>query len=81
MTLDDSVSDLKDAIADLIKEKRNILENKITRLSAQNPLNLLSKGYSVAKSGDKILKYKKDVASGDIVTITLSDGDVTCVAK
>lgn len=81
MMLDDQVSDLKGAITDLIKEKRIFLENKITRLSAQNPLNLLSKGYSVAKSGDKILKYKKDVASGDTVTITLSDGDVTCVAK
>lgn len=82
MELDSLVSAMKDATDEKIKSKKTELENIIVRLSAQNPLNLLAKGFSVAKNADgKIIKSVKNVACGDKINVSLSDGTVKAIVE
>ena len=54
----------------------NTLELIINKLELLNPLNVLSKGYSVASVDDKIVKSVKDVKKNDKLNIKLLDGVV-----
>lgn len=69
---------LKRAQNNLITQKETELKTKTVRLNSQNPLNLLLKGFCVAKTNGKILKSKNNVNAGDVVELTLSDGNVSC---
>lgn len=80
MLLDDLTDELKSAYTNIIKEKNNRLEGSVIRLNAQNPLKLLMRGFSIAKSGDKILKSTKNIKIGDKIILTLSDGEIGCRA-
>ncbi|TMN70419.1 exodeoxyribonuclease VII large subunit, partial [Pseudoalteromonas maricaloris] len=39
-----------------------------------SPLAVLSRGYSITKSGEKVVKSTRDVTTGDILTTELHDG-------
>ncbi|MCO7188860.1 MULTISPECIES: exodeoxyribonuclease VII large subunit [unclassified Pseudoalteromonas] len=44
------------------------------RLDSVSPLAVLSRGYSITKSGGKVVKSTRDVTAGDILTTELHDG-------
>ncbi|TMP36751.1 exodeoxyribonuclease VII large subunit [Pseudoalteromonas rubra] len=44
------------------------------RLDSVSPLAVLSRGYSITKSGEKVVKSTRDVTTGDILTTELHDG-------
>ena len=56
------------------KEDRLIIN--IDKLEILNPLLTLKRGYSIAKSKDKVIKSVKDVESGDEVNIKVDDGTI-----
>ena len=59
---------------ELFKTKYSNYNLIINKLELLNPLNILSKGYSVVSSNDKIIKRSKDVNIGDKIRVRLSEG-------
>ena len=58
----------------LYKDEKNRLYNIISKLELLNPLNVLSRGYSITYFGDKTLKSIKDVNKSDIISVKVLDG-------
>lgn len=58
----------------LYKNQKIELKGIIDKLELLNPLNILSRGYSVAYLNDKPLKSIKGVQKGDMVKVKLADG-------
>lgn len=55
------------------KEKINLIINKLELL---NPLNILSKGYSVVTKDNKIIKDSNNIKVGDNIKVKLSKGEI-----
>lgn len=66
---------------ELFIKHNNSLELIINKLELLNPLNVLSKGYSVSKVNDKVIKSIKDVKKDDEVNIKLLDGEINTIVK
>ena len=60
----------------LYKDKILEVKNIIDKLNLLNPLNILSRGYSVTFLNDKALKSVKKVKLNDILDVKLSDGSL-----
>ena len=58
----------------LYKDEKNKLYNIISKLELLNPLNVLSRGYSITYNGDKTLKSIKDVKKSDMICVKVLDG-------
>ncbi len=59
-----------------LKESKERLGIGIASLSAQNPLKLLEKGYSITTFEGKALKDAREVAKGDIIETKLQEGTI-----
>ncbi len=51
------------------------------RLSALNPLSVLSRGYTVAEKEGQALRLAKEVSVGDKITLQFQDGVIGCVSE
>jgi exodeoxyribonuclease VII large subunit len=60
----------------ITKKKRDACLKNINKLEVLNPLLTLKRGYSIAKSGEKIISSAKDVEVGDEIDIEFDDGIV-----
>lgn len=83
---EENVGRIKDAIANLTKEKLKTLYNSLAvaagRANALSPLATLARGYSVATSEDKkAVRSVNDVSVGDKLTLRLNDGAVTATVN
>lgn len=58
----------------LYKDNVVCLKNIIDKLELLNPLNILSRGYSITYMNDKALKSAKEVKKDDVLKIKLYDG-------
>ncbi|WP_458455435.1 exodeoxyribonuclease VII large subunit [Methanobrevibacter sp.] len=56
-------------------KKESCLRN-IEKLEILNPLLTLKRGYTIAKSGDKVISSAKDVKTGDELDIEFDDGTI-----
>lgn len=65
----------------LFIKHNNSLELFINKLELLNPLNVLSKGYSVTKSKGKVINSSKDVKINDKLNIKLLDGEVEAIVE
>ncbi len=61
----------------LYKYKQQSLNHLISKLEVLNPLNTLSRGYSIIKKDNKVVPSIKDIKKDDIINITLKDGELT----
>jgi len=61
----------------LYKYKEQSLNHLISKLEVLNPLNTLSRGYSIIKKDNKVVPSIKDIKKDDIINITLKDGELT----
>ena len=61
----------------MLDSKVHKYELLLNTLELVNPLNILSKGYSVVKSNDKVIKSYKDLKKNDIINIKLHEGNVS----
>ena len=60
-----------------MQEKRHILMRDCALLDAYSPLKVLSRGYSISKVEDKVIKSIHDVKSDDIMVTRVHDGVIT----
>ena len=60
----------------VIKAKQEIYLLQLSKLEILNPLNTLKRGYTLAKSGGKVISSSKDLKSGDELEIEFDDGNV-----
>ena len=58
----------------LYKDEKNKLYNIISKLELLNPLNVLSRGYSITYFEGKTLKSVKDVKESDNISVKVLDG-------
>ena len=79
--LDDCMSDLKDAYERYIEKVSSKLSNASYKLGALNPVNVLSRGYSVAEKDGKIIRKTADANPGDEFILKVSDGQLECKIK
>ena len=68
----DDVSQLENKIAEL----RTRVQNATVRLSAANPANLLSRGYSILSADGKKITSVRQVKVGDTVSARVADGEL-----
>lgn len=61
----------------LYKFKDQYLNHIISKLEVLNPLNTLSRGYSIIKKDEKVISSIKKVNINDEICITLKDGELT----
>ena len=59
---------------EITKRKSDEYMNIVSKLEILNPLLTLKRGYSIAKSGEKIVSSVEDVNVGDEIDIELKDG-------
>lgn len=50
------------------------------KLHALSPLQVLSRGYSIARRGETVIQSVNDVAIGDEITLRVRDGEIGCHA-
>lgn len=60
------------------KYKYNIMINKLDLL---NPLNILSKGYSLVTKDEVVIKSSKDLKADDIINVRMHEGNVKAIVK
>ena len=61
----------------LYKYKEQNLNHIISKLEVLNPLNTLSRGYSIIKKDNKVISSINNVKDNDEIKITLKDGEIT----
>ncbi|TSC70789.1 MAG: Exodeoxyribonuclease 7 large subunit [Parcubacteria group bacterium Gr01-1014_46] len=69
--------DLVSGFENLVGDLGELLQNSGKVIELSNPERQLAHGYSIVRSGNKIVKSKKDVRSGDDLDIMVSDGRIT----
>lgn len=73
---------LRSNIQVLLQNSRHSLQKNCALLDAYSPLKVLSRGYSISKIEDKVIKHVKDVARDDIMVTRVNDGVITsCVVS
>lgn len=60
----------------ILANKENSYKVLIEKLKALNPLQIMDKGYSIAKHNDEIVRSVKQVKENDLIDITLNDGSI-----
>ncbi len=66
---------------ELLENSLNFLNQSKKILEISNPERQLAYGYSIVKSGDKIVKNIKDVSSGEELDIKVVDGIIKSIVK
>ncbi len=74
MTLDHVSRRLCAAERRIVDQKKQRFVRLTAALDAMSPLKVLSRGYTMARSGDRLVKSVADVAIGDELSIRLADG-------
>lgn len=59
---------------EITRSKREIFLKNFEKLEVLNPLKTLKRGYTLAKSNDKVISSAKDVETGDQIDIEFDDG-------
>ena len=66
----------------LLQNSRHSLQKNCALLDAYSPLKVLSRGYSISKIEDQVIKHIKDVTRDDIMVTRVNDGVITsCVVS
>lgn len=78
MQLDYLQTRLAAAMDKRLSDKKRDFVRLTATLDALSPLKVLGRGYSVTKTGGKIVKSVRDVAPGQMLEIDLTDGKLDC---
>ncbi len=82
MLTTDRAFDMLIRVADgRIEKKINLLTENAAKLDALSPLKVFERGYSVAYSGDKVLRSVKQIENDDMIKLVLNDGKVEAQVK
>ncbi len=72
---------LSSAARALLAEKRRAFTHSAATLDAISPLKVLSRGYSIASKGSKIIRSACDARPGDVLDLRFSDGTIRCTVE
>lgn len=80
------INSIRNNLNIIIQNKLNVFNHQyeiiINKLNLLNPLNVLSKGYSlVTDSNGKIIKEAKDLKKDDLISIKMYEGSVKAIVK
>ena len=81
MSLEVLKSSMNLAFYSIITEKKKQFIKSTGKLNALSPLRLLSSGYAMLKSGNKVIKSISKVKKGEILNAILVDGELTLEVK
>ena len=81
LLLDSYIDKMNMMIENSVRFKRSNFTNLVGKLNAYSPLNVISRGYSVAKSGDRLIKSIEDVKKNDEINLRVSDGSLKCTVN
>lgn len=79
--VDSALKDLKDAYEEILDKYLYRLKECSYKLTALNPVTTLSRGFAKVTKGDALVKSVSDTKSGDEITVTVTDGDISCIVK
>ncbi|MRE71350.1 exodeoxyribonuclease VII large subunit [Mammaliicoccus sciuri] len=65
----------------IIRQKKQVLTNKLAQLDALSPTQIMLRGYSIIEKDDKIITSKNDLKIDDDITINLKDGKINANVK
>ena len=75
--LDSLCKSFENSISRITEAKKKELSVLVSKLDGLSPLGTLSRGFSVTKNEKgNILRSVKDVKKGDLLTVTLTDGEI-----
>jgi len=72
---------LNKIITNNINNNNHKYELLINKLELLNPINVLSKGYSLVKKDDKVIKSTKDIKINDKINIKFHEGSINAIVK
>lgn len=73
---------LEVSMSNKIQEARHVLKKDCALLDAYSPLKVLSRGYSISKVEDKVIKSVSEVTCDDIMVTRVHDGVITsCITS
>lgn len=67
------------AFKEMVSNNKTKFFEKVARLDALSPLKVLSRGFSVAEAGGKVISSVKNVNIGDKISLRLNDGRINCI--
>lgn len=79
--LDSKEVELERAMKLLLERKKQKIQIQAEKIISLNPLNILSRGYSLVKCGEKIIKSSDEVNQGDEIEIKLYKGSLVGTVK
>ncbi len=80
--LDSVIRELKRAYERAVDNRIAILKECSYRLGALNPVEVLLRGFSVARKKDgTIIKRTEDAKVGEQITLTVTDGNLECIVS
>lgn len=79
--LDSITLRLNNSFSSIVKVKNEALKEDIAKLNALSPLNILSRGYSLAYKEDTLITSVDDAQVNDIIKLQLSDGLLECTVN
>jgi exodeoxyribonuclease VII large subunit len=79
--LDQIKDQIELSILNQIKLEKNTLEIIKSKVIVLNPMNVLKRGYSIVKDGNKILTSSLDIEKGKDINIVLSKGRLGAEVK
>jgi exodeoxyribonuclease VII large subunit len=79
--LDIYKQNLKTSVKTYLSNKKKMIENFESANRYLDPYNILKRGFSITRSGDKIIKHPDDVKEGDKIETILSTGKLESVIE
>lgn len=76
---DNAVKKMLDAYKNMLSENKHLFSSTASKLTALNPMAVLTRGYSLVSVDNKTIKSANDVNIGDEIDITLNDGKIKCL--
>src|SRR5690606_28831848 len=64
---------LKRAAKETVQRQGRTLDSAVRTLQALNPLSVMDRGYSLVRSGDRVIKSAGELDAGDKVSISFRD--------
>ena len=74
--LDGVAARVAGAFGGSLKDRGHGLKTLAARLEALSPIKVLARGYSVTRTGDRVVTGPGDVSAGDEIRTTLRDGEI-----
>ncbi len=71
-------NDALNRINDKLNSEGNRFSVACAKIDSLNPIKVLSRGYSIAMKGDKIINSVSDLFCGDRITVKFADGEKEC---